>query len=439
MKVGIIGGGAAGMFAAVNLKELCPAADVTVVEAGARMLAKVAVTGGGRCNLTNTFADVRSLESVYPRGHRLMKRLLHGFSAADTWAWFEGHGVPLAVRRDFDARCSASERECVFPASQDAQTVVRCLTHEARKRGVRFLNNARVAGLTAVGEAGGPPAFEVTLAAAEGAPPLRFDRVLVTTGGCPAAAARPGAQRFPCAVGVRGAEADVLLPAEPPVPSLFTFSLPASPLRGLMGLVVDPVGVAIAGTKLRADGALLATHWGVSGPAVLRLSSYAARHLADTGYRAVLLVNWLHRATQAEAAAALAQQAAATPQRQVASAAPLGLPHRLWQQLAGRADIPAERRWAELGRRQLNRLADLLTCDAHAIEGKSRWKEEFVTCGGISPAAVDARLQCRAVPGLYFAGEVLDVDAVTGGFNLQAAWTMGMTAARAVAQDAAPA
>lgn len=409
LKAGIIGGGAAGMFAAVNLKSLSPGLSVTVLEAGTRVLAKVAVTGGGRCNLTHTFAGVRSPEEVYPRGARLMKRLMYGFSERDTWEWFENHGVPLAVRKNFDPDCSMSERECVFPASQDAMTVVNCLTHEARKRGVEILTGCPV---TAVEADGG--AYRVT-AAGEA---HTFDLLLIATGGL--------------SPKMRAALAPLELPVAEPVPSLFTFNLPDSPLRELMGTVADPVTVGLAGTRLRAEGALLVTHWGVSGPAVLRLSSYAARMLVERGYRAELSINWLHDLSQETASARLVSQARATPQKLLASVSPFGLSHRLWEYILRKADIPAERRWAEAGAKQMNRLAEILTNDRHGIAGQSRFREEFVTCGGIDLTAVSPQLESRRWAGLFFAGEVLDIDGVTGGFNLQAAWTTGMTVARAM-------
>ena len=407
--VGIIGGGAAGMFAAVNLKTLSPGVAVTVLEAGTRVLAKVAVTGGGRCNLTNTFAGVRSMEEVYPRGARLMKRLMYGFSERDTRTWFENHGIPLAVRKDFDPDCSMSERECVFPASQDAMTIVNSLTHEARKRGVEIVTSQPVTAVEAVGGA-----YRVTAAGEE----RTFDQLLIATGGL--------------SPKTRAALAPLELPIVEPVPSLFTFNLPESPLRELTGTVADPVTVGLTGTKLRAEGALLVTHWGVSGPAVLRLSSYAARLLAERDYLAELSINWLHDVRAEEASARLASQARQTPQKLLSSVSPFVLSRRLWDYILQKAGIPAERRWAEAGARQMNRLAEVLTNDRHGIAGQSRFKEEFVTCGGIDLSAVSSQLESRRHPGLFFAGEVLDIDGVTGGFNLQAAWTTGMTAARAM-------
>ena len=408
-KAGIIGGGAAGMFAAVNLKSLSPGLDVTVLEAGARVLAKVAVTGGGRCNLTNTFAGVRSLEEVYPRGARLMKRLMYGFSERDTWTWFENHGIPLSVRKDFDPDCSMSERECVFPASQDAMTIVNCLTYEARKRGVEIVTGVQVTAVEADGDS-----YRVTTPGEV----RTFDLLLIATGGL--------------SPKMRAALAPLDLPVVDPVPSLFTFNLPDSPLRELMGTVADPVTAGLTGTKLRTEGALLVTHWGVSGPAVLRLSSYAARMLAERDYRAELSINWLHDVSSEQASARLSVQARETPQKQLSTVSPFGLSRRLWGYILQKAGIPAERRWAEAGAKQLNRLAGILTNDRHSIAGQSRFKEEFVTCGGIDLKSVSPQLESRQHPGLFFAGEVLDIDGVTGGFNLQAAWTTGMTVARAM-------
>ena len=386
MKIAIIGGGAAGCFCAIGLKRRLPDAEVTVYEAGPKLLAKVAVTGGGRCNLTNSFRDVRRLGEVYPRGEQLMRRALAAFSHEDTMRWFEAEGVRLTVQED----------QCVFPVSQDAMQIVRTLERCLRETGVRVRLNAPV---ERVGD-------------------LDVGRVVVTVGG----SSREKLER--------------LLPAgvevTPCVPSLFTLKIPDASLRALMGTVVEQASLAVAGTKFRAAGTLLLTDWGVSGPATLRLSSYAARHLAENGYAGTLLVNWLD-APEAAAREWMAAAAAEHPQKQAAGTPPAGLTARLWRHLLGRAGLREDLRWAELGSKGAARLASTLTADAYPVAGRARFKEEFVTCGGVALSGVNLNtLESKVRPGLYFAGEALDVDAVTGGFNLQAAWSTAALVAAAM-------
>ena len=386
MKIAIIGGGAAGCFCAIGLKRRLPDAEVTVYEAGPKLLAKVAVTGGGRCNLTNSFRDVRRLGEVYPRGEQLMRRALAAFSHEDTMRWFEAEGVRLTVQED----------QCVFPVSQDAMQIVRTLERCLREAGVRVRLNAPV---ERVGD-------------------LDADRVVVTVGG----SSREKLERLlPTGVEVT-----------PCVPSLFTLKIPDAGLRALMGTVVEQASLAVAGTKFRAAGTLLLTDWGVSGPATLRLSSYAARHLAENGYAGTLLVNWLD-APEAAAREWMAAAAAEHPQKQAAGTPPAGLTARLWRHLLGRAGLREDLRWAELGSKGAARLASTLTADAYPVAGRARFKEEFVTCGGVALSGVNLNtLESKVRPGLYFAGEALDVDAITGGFNLQAAWSTAALVAAAM-------
>jgi predicted Rossmann fold flavoprotein len=389
MRIAIIGGGAAGCFCAIGLKRRLPDAEVTIYEAGAKLLAKVAVTGGGRCNLTNSFRDVQRLGEVYPRGEQLMRRALAAFSHEDTMRWFEAEGVRLTVQED----------QCVFPVSQDAMQIVRTLERCLREAGVRVRLNAPV----------------------ERVADLDADRIVVTVGGN----SREKLER--------------LLPAgvevTPCVPSLFTLKIPDAGLRALMGTVVEQASLALAGSKFRAAGTLLLTDWGVSGPATLRLSSYAARHLAENGYTGTLLVNWLD-APEAAAREWIRATAAAHPQKQAAGTPPAGLTARLWRHLLGRAGLREDLRWAELGSKGAARLAATLTADAYPLAGRAHFKEEFVTCGGVALSEVNlGTLESKRYPGLFFAGEALDVDAVTGGFNLQAAWSTATVVATSVFRE----
>ena len=386
-RVAVIGAGAAGCFCAAHL--LRRGFRVTLFEAGAKPLAKVAVTGGGRCNLTNTFQEIRSLSEAYPRGERVMQRALKAFSPKDTCQWFTKAGVPVSVQPD----------QCVFPVSQDAMDVVRALLGACRGAGFRLGHRVQRI-VNCHSERSEESSFTV-----DGEP---FDAVVVTTGGAP--------QGLPFL-------ASFGLETVPPVPSLFTFCIEDTGLRALMGLVV-PAALSIPGTSFRSHGPLLLTDWGLSGPATLRLSSYAARYLARNQYKAPLSVNWMDRSEE-EVRTRLQKVAGEHPQQQVPSAR-CGLPARLWSFLTSRAGLRENLRWAELGTKGFNKLTATLTADAYSISGKFKFREEFVTAGGVALSEVNLNtLESKRFPGLFFAGEVLDIDAITGGFNLQAAWSTG--------------
>lgn len=381
-KIGIIGAGAAGCFAAQRIRELCPGVTVEIFEAQDRPLKKVAITGGGRCNLTNSFQLVSDLREVYPRGYQLMKRLMYSWSQWDTMSWFEEHGVRLVTQDD----------ECVFPQSQRAMEIVGVL-----RRGLDIRTGSRV-GLDDLSE---------------------YDAVIVTTG---------GARNFSWLESV-GVE------IVPPVPSLFPFKLQPTGLEQLSGALVTDSVASIGGTNFRAEGITLITHNGLSGPCILRLSSYAARYLAEHSYHAPLVMNWLGGASETETMEMLTHMAKMNSQKQICNTHPEQLTSRHWEFLTGRAEIGRDMRWNGIGRKQMNRLVSVLTSDNYQIIGRVPHKEEFVTAGGVSLRSVDsATLECKHRPGLYFAGEVLDVDGVTGGYNLQAAWTMADAVARAVAK-----
>ncbi len=390
MRTAVVGGGAAGFFLAVNLKEMVPQMEVTILERSKRVLAKVEVSGGGRCNCTNSFDGVGDLSQVYPRGHRLLKRLFRQFDYRDAYAWFERHGVRLTTQ----------DAGCVFPASQDSHTIINCFLSEARRHVIKICTGAKVEALADLSE---------------------YDYVAVCTGGSPRAE------------GLRWL-ADAGHEIVPPVPSLFTLSIADEALTALMGTVVEQAQAMIPGTKLRADGPLLITHWGVSGPVILRLSSYAARHLAEAGYKMPLSINWTGL-REPEVLSALQAVMAQNPQKQLQSVRPCGLPSRLWDYLLQKTlGERATNRWQNLNQKELNRLANVLTNDSYLTAGRAAFRDEFVTCGGIALTSVNpATLESRHVPNLYFAGEVLDIDGVTGGFNFQAAWTTAYVVALAIA------
>lgn len=391
MKTAVVGGGAAGFFLAVNLKEMMPDMEVVIFERSHHVLAKVEVSGGGRCNCTNSFASVSDLSQVYPRGHRLLKRLFNNFDYQDAYRWFEEHGVPLVTQED----------QCVFPQAQDSHTIIDCFLSLARRYHIAIRKGCKVQSLEDVSD---------------------FDYVVVTTGGSP----KGEGLRWLAELGHE---------IEAPVPSLFTFSIHDKQLQALMGVVTD-VETMIPGTKLRANGPLLITHWGMSGPAVLKLSSHAARYLAEHDYQAPLAVRWLSLSDQ-EIASLLYEQVATQPKKQLTTYNPFGLQQRLWAYLVLKAlDTRSQIRWVELNKKDVNRLVNVLVNDTYQIAGRAPFKDEFVTCGGISLKAVNpSTLESKHVPHLYFAGEVLDIDGVTGGFNFQAAWTTAYTVALSITNN----
>ncbi len=389
MRTAIVGGGAAGFFLAVNLKEMMPEMEVSVLEKSKRFLAKVEVSGGGRCNCTNSFASVKDLRQVYPRGHQLMKRLFKVFDYRDAYQWFEHHGVPLVTQAD----------ECVFPVSQDSHSIIQCFLHEACHHGVNVYTERKIESLE-------------DLAA--------YDFIVVTTGGSP----RIEGLRWLEPSGV-----EII----PPVPSLFTFNVEDDALRSLMGTVVEDVSVMIPGTKMKSSGALLITHWGMSGPAILKLSSYAARLLHENDYHLPITVNWVGHTPTAvmdELRACMTDH----PQKQLTSFRPFGLSGRLWDYLLRKSlGARCTNRWMNLNQKELNRLANVLCNDVYQIEGRAPFKDEFVTCGGVSLDSVYPQtLECKTHPRLFFAGEVLDIDGITGGFNFQAAWTTAYVVATGI-------
>ncbi len=390
MKTAVVGGGAAGFFLAVNLKEMMPDMEVVIFERSHHVLAKLEVSGGGRCNCTNSFASVSDLSQVYPRGHRLLKRLFNNFDYQDAYCWFEEHGVPLVTQED----------QCVFPQAQDSHAIIDCFLSLARRYHIAIRKGCKVQSLEDVSD---------------------FDYVVVTTGGSP----KGEGLRWLAELGHE---------IEAPVPSLFTFSIHDKQLQALMGVVTD-VETMIPGTKLRANGPLLITHWGMSGPAVLKLSSHAARYLAEHDYQAPLAVRWLSLSDQ-EIASLLYEQVATQPKKQLTTYNPFGLQQRLWAYLVLKAlDTRSQIRWTELNKKDVNRLVNVLLNDTYQLAGRAPFKDEFVTCGGVSLKAVNpSTLESKHVPHLYFAGEVLDIDGVTGGFNFQAAWTTAYTVAQSIAQ-----
>ncbi|MFI3301919.1 MAG: aminoacetone oxidase family FAD-binding enzyme [Rikenellaceae bacterium] len=401
MKIAIIGGGAAGFFAAINIKKVNPLFEVTIFEAAADVLSKVRVSGGGRCNLTNSFAEVDNLAKVYPRGEKIMRHALKVFSHTDAYEWFESHGVELTTQED----C------CVFPRSQSSEEIISCFLRLAKELGINIKCNHRVSRI----EKGED--FVVTI----NDTPLNFDKVVVTSGGAPTLKNISFLEGLP-------------LKFIEPCPSLFSLKI-NNPITELMGVVMENTTVTLKGTKIKSSGALLITHWGVSAPAILKLSSYAARILKDKNYCGEILINWTSAPSEGVILSEINRVITYNSRKLVSSIAPFGITNRLWLHLMSRADISTQRRWAELGTKGINRIVATLMADEYTIAGKSTHTEEFVTCGGVDLKSINpTTLEARKCQGLYFAGEVTDVDAITGGFNLQAAWSMGYVVAKSISE-----
>lgn len=406
----IVGGGAAGCLASGCLRGLCPPSmplSITVLEGGSAPLRKVGVSGGGRCNLTNSFSSADPLSLAYPRGDKLMRRLLSRFSNEDTISFFEGRGVPLVQQED----------GCIFPRSQKSSSVVGALIRSMRDSSVDLKVSHRVESI-AKDEVSG--LITLTGTGPQGPFSIPCDTVLVTTGGFTG-----GTSRMLAPLGL-----DIV----PPVPSLFTLKVEDRSLRSLMGIVVEHSCLKIPGTRFRSSGELLLTDWGMSGPATLRLSSYAARFLSDNAYSCPVQVDWSGGMGEERILGLLDASGTANPRKLLRSTPPPFLRQRLWEHILTRAGIRQDMVWAELGSKGKRKIAGTVTADTYPVSGRATFKEEFVTCGGVSLGEVDgSTLGCRKHPGVFFAGEVLDIDAVTGGFNLQAAWTTGYVAAAGMA------
>jgi predicted Rossmann fold flavoprotein len=402
----VVGGGAAGFFGAITCAEASQGrGSVTVLERGPQFLQKVKISGGGRCNVTHSCFEPKELAKRYPRGGSALIGAFHRFQAADTVKWFEARGVEL--KTEADGR--------MFPTTDQSQTIINCLTKAAQDAGVKLRTNCGV-DRAEKQPAGG---CKLTLSTGEAMP---CDALLLATGGCRAAAAGSLAASLGHTI-------------EPPVPSLFTFHIADARLEGLSGLAVERAMVSVAGTKLKETGPVLITHWGLSGPGILRLSAWGARELAAVNYQFKLRVNWLPD-HHFDSVIALAQaQRGLTGARQVQNVPLAGLPSRRWERLVATAGIASQTQWAGLNKTQTHALARLLVESEFMVTGKSMNKEEFVTCGGVRLAEVDFKtMASRVCPGLYFAGELLDIDGITGGFNFQAAWTTGWLAGNAMAE-----
>jgi len=409
-RVVVAGGGAAGFFAAITCATTAPDAEVTLLEKGPQFLSKVRISGGGRCNVTHACFDVPEFSSQYPRGERALLTPFHSFQASDTVAWFENRGVKL--KTETDGR--------MFPVTDSSQTIIDCLLREARTTGVKLFTNRGLERVTGRAEGG----FELTISNREaGRQTLACDRLLLATGGCRALAA-----------GELAASLGHTL--EPPVPSLFTFQIETPWLRGLAGICVETVEASVPGTKLREHGPVLLTHWGLSGPVILRLSAWGARALHGLNYHFPLHIKWLPQLDADKIAAELLARRKTQAARLVIKTPFPPLPARLWEQLVLAAGIAPDTRWAGLSGSGQHKVVQQLIRTDLPVTGKSLNKEEFVTCGGVRLNEVNFKtMESRICPGLYFAGELLDIDGITGGFNFQSAWTTGWIAGREIGKS----
>lgn len=422
----VIGGGAAGLFCAVNAARLFPSLRVTILEKTGKLLSKVKVSGGGRCNVTHNCDDIAEMAKKYPRGTHFVKKAFHRWFTTDTIQWFEERGVPL--KAETDGR--------MFPVTDSSQTIIDCLMHEVNKLGIEIRMKTEVMGIEpplmgmgALGagashenrEAGGRAGvFKLFLSDDR---MLTADYVCIACGGFPKAGLFEWIQRLGHSI-------------EPPVPSLFTFNMPGHPITQLMGVSVPDAQVKITGSRLQERGPLLITHWGLSGPVVLRLSAWGARELAARNYEFALVVNWIPSFSEQTAREKLQEIRQEWAPQKIAGKNPFGLPQRLWEYILAASGIGTgagagkDLRWADLPAREQNKLVGQLCTAEFSVKGKTTFKEEFVTAGGVKLSEVDpATMQSKKVPGLFFAGEILDVDGITGGFNFQHAWTSGWIAA----------
>ena len=392
-KVAVIGGGAAGFFAALSAAQNHPQCHVVIFEKSDKVLAKVKVSGGGRCNVTNATHQSSQLVKSYPRGGKALKKAFAQFQTQDTIDWFQSRGVPL--KTEADGR--------MFPTSDSSQSIIDCLMGQAQQAGIDIRMRTPVRSIEQL-----PAGFSLN--------DETFDAVIVATGGSPKASG------FDWLVSLGHTVSE-------PVPSLFTFNMPGESVKSLMGLVVQDAVVRIQGTKLSHQGPVLITHWGMSGPAVLKLSAWGARVLQSRGYAFTIQINWIGIANEDEVHDTIDAWLPEFRKKKMANACPFDLPKNFWLYLMTKAGISVDTLWLELGKKQRNRLLNTLLNDTYDVQGKTTFKEEFVTCGGIEVHEVDFNtMQSRILPGLYFAGEVLDVDGITGGFNFQAAWSTGFVA-----------
>ena len=396
MKIAVIGGGAAGFMAAITAKETNPQASVTIFEKTDKVLVKVKVSGGGRCNVTNATFSISQLIKNYPRGGRELKKSFNHFFTTDTVNWFENRGVTLKTEAD----------NRMFPSSNSSQTIVDLLQNTAENLAIRLSYKSKITAIT--------PSENGIILSINGET-LLFDKVIIASGGSPKESGLDWLKKLGYKI-------------VSPVPSLFTFNMPKNPITKLMGLSVPNVITSIKGSKLRQTGPLLITHWGMSGPAILKLSAWGAQDLAKQNYNFSVQVNWLAM-NEEELRSQFSNMTSS--RKQMYKHNPLEIPKRLWHFMLNKLEIAENQIWNELAKKNKNRLINMLLNDEFEVKGKTTFKEEFVSCGGIDLSEINMQtMESKRHQGLYFAGELLNIDGVTGGFNFQAAWTTGYLAGK---------
>ncbi len=402
----VIGGGAAGFFCAVNAARINPLLEVIIVEKTGKLLSKVKVSGGGRCNVTHACYSMAEMIKKYPRGSSFLKKAFHHFFTTDTITWFKERGVEL--KTEPDGR--------MFPVSNTSQTIIDCLMKEVNKYGIEILMNKEVKALNKL-----PDGWQLLFA---NETTLAADFICIASGGYPKSTQFEWLQKIGHFV-------------EPPVPSLFTFNMPGNTVTALMGVVAENVSVKIAGTKLAEQGPLLITHWGMSGPAILKLSAWGARQLATDNYKFTAIVNWVPSYNEQSLKDKFQQVRFDIAAQKISNRNPFSLPQRLWEYLLLQSGTNQDIRWADLPAKEQNKLIKNLCTQEFAVNGKTTFKEEFVTAGGIVLNEIDHHtMESKIAPNIFFCGEVIDTDGVTGGFNFQNAWTTGFIAAKAIAEKA---
>ena len=395
----VIGGGAAGFFLAVNAARMHPGLHVTILEKSGKLLSKVKVSGGGRCNVTHHCEDIIAMSKCYPRGQHFIKKTFHQFFTSGTIEWFEERGVKLKAENDGR----------MFPVSDSSQTIIDCLLREAARYEVDIMMNAEVISVKKEDNR-----FSLKL---KDGRIVECDKLAIASGGYPKSDMFSWLKETGHTI-------------EDPSPSLFTFNLPGHTITKLMGVSVERATIKIQGSKLQEQGPLLITHWGLSGPAILRLSAWGARELKEMNWNFNIQVNWVNK-TEQVLMEAFEVNRRVNASRRISGKNELGLPNRLWEYLLQEAGIKEETRWADLPAISRNKLIRLVCQHPFEIKGKTTFKEEFVTAGGINLSEVDPQsMMSKKLPGLFFAGEVLDVDGITGGYNFQHAWTSGFIAAK---------
>ena len=399
-KVAVIGGGAAGFFAAISVKENHPNHQVTLFEKTSKVLSKVRVSGGGRCNVTHDCSDIPTLCEAYPRGGKKLKSLFYQFSKSDTVDWFETRGIPLKTEKDGR----------MFPKSNNSQSIIDCLESEINRLKVTLKLGQTIEKIEQDG-IGWKLNFK-------NQSNKKFDIVIIATGGSP---------KINGFDWLRNLDHNII----PPVPSLFTFNMPNEPIKKLMGLVVENARVMIKNTKIKTQGPLLITHWGMSGPAILKASAFGARELSDREYEFKIQVNWVDVTNTELLFKKLLDLSQVFSQKSIGSQNVFIMPNRLWNYLLSKVEIPSHKKWNEIGKKKFRELVSILTQDEYQVSGKTTFKEEFVTCGGIDLSEINLKtMQSKKANNLYFAGEIIDVDAITGGYNFQAAWSGGYIAGK---------